>query len=160
MLIGLESPAPEELAGVELTTDFKKRTAPGYLESVRKIQGAGISVNGCFVLGLDKQTPDIFQDIYDFAMAIPLYEVQVTVMTPFPGTPLYQRLLDEKRILEPGRWDLCTLFDVNFQPKNMTVDELRHGLYWLVEKLYGSDCISTRRHPFLENLWRHPQRRT
>jgi radical SAM superfamily enzyme YgiQ (UPF0313 family) len=148
LLIGLESPAPEELAGVELKSDFKRRSAGHYRDAVRRIQEAGITVNGCFVLGLDHQGPDIFQRIYDFAMTVPLYEVQVTVLTPFPGTPLYRRLLQEDRILEPGRWDLCTLFDVNFRPARMSVEELRQGLFWLVERLYCRECIDARRRPF------------
>ncbi len=158
LLIGLESPAGDDLAGVELRTDFKRRRAADYVDAVRKIQNAGITVNGCFVLGLDHQGPDIFQRILDFALALPLFEVQVTVMTPFPGTPLYRRLLQEGRILHPGRWDLCTLFDVNFRPLNMSVDELRNGLYWLVTRLYSPDCVAARRRPFLENLWRRHAR--
>ena len=153
LLIGLESPEGAELAGVELQANFKQRRASDYVDAVRRIQDAGVTVNGCFVLGLDNQGPEIFQQIYDFAMAIPLFEVQVTVMTAFPGTPLYQRLLDEDRILEPGRWDLCTLFDVNYRPLNMTVKQLREGIYWLVEKLYSDSCMTARRRPFVENLW-------
>lgn len=153
VLIGLESTDAEDLAGIELKSDFKRRKAADYIDCVRRIQDAGVTVNGCFVLGLDSQGPDIFEKILDFAMRVPLYEVQVTAMTPFPGTPLYDRLLDEGRILEPGRWDLCTLFDVNFQPKRMSVTELQNGLYWLVEKLYSSENISRRRRPFVEKIW-------
>jgi uncharacterized protein DUF4070 len=76
------------------------------------------------------------------------------VLTPFPGTPLYTRLLGEGRILAPGRWDLCTLFDVNYQPKNMTVEQLREGVYWLAERLYNEDCLMKRRKPFFDELWR------
>ena len=42
-----------------------------------------------------------------------MFDVHVTVLTPFPGTPLYDRLLPEGRTLEPGRWDKGTLVDVN-----------------------------------------------
>ena len=150
LLIGLESPGSEDLAGVELRSDFKRRRADEYVDAVRKIQAAGITVNGCFVLGLDNHGPDIFQRVYDFAMELPLFEVQVTMMTAFPGTPLYDRLLNEDRILEPGRWDLCTLFDVNFKPAKMTVDELRRGMYWLVEKLYSAECVAERRAAFMQ----------
>ena len=101
-----------------------------------------------------EDTPDVFQRVYDFAIELPLYDVQITVQTAFPGTPLYRRLLKENRILEPGRWDLCTLFDVNYRPKNMTPQELRDGLYWLTERLYSEDCLLRRRRPFLEELWR------
>jgi len=81
---------------------------------------------------------------------VPLYDVQITVLTPFPGTPLYDRLLAEGRILRPGRWDLCTLFDVNFRPSGMTVEELREGVYWLAERLYSAECLERRRRPFFE----------
>jgi len=84
---------------------------------------------------------------------VPLYEVQITVLTPFPGTPLYDRLLREKRIIAPGRWDLCTLFDVNFTPKQMTVEQLRDGMYWLAERLYSEEALMTRRKPFFDQLW-------
>jgi radical SAM superfamily enzyme YgiQ (UPF0313 family) len=120
---------------------------------VRRIQAEGITVNGCFVLGLDRHTPDVFEEVLDFALRVPLYEVQITVLTPFPGTPLYDRLLREGRILHPGRWDLCTLFDVNFEPKNMTVQQLRDGMYWLAEKLYSEDCLLARRRAFYDDLW-------
>lgn len=154
VLIGLESPERSALEGIELRTNFKGRRAGVYVEAVRRIQAHGITVNGCFILGLDRQTPAVFEQILDFAMQIPLYDVQITVLTPFPGTPLYDRLLREGRILAPGRWDLCTLFDVNYVPKNMTVEQLREGLYWLAERLYREDCILKRRKPFFDELWR------
>ncbi|MFL5244155.1 MAG: B12-binding domain-containing radical SAM protein [Gemmataceae bacterium] len=153
VLIGLESPDQGALEGTELRANFKSRRAGAYLQAVRQIQAQGITVNGCFILGLDRQTPAIFQQVLDFAMEAPLYDVQITVLTPFPGTPLYERLLREGRILAPGRWDLCTLFDVNYVPLNMTVDQLREGMYWLAERLYNEDCLRTRRQPFFDHIW-------
>lgn len=154
ILIGLESPIRSALEGIELRANFKSRRFGTYGEAIRRIQDHGITVNGCFILGLDHQTPEIFQQVLDFAMEVPLYDVQITVLTPFPGTPLYSRLLREGRILQPGRWDLCTLFDVNYSPKNMTVQELRDGMYWLTERLYNERCLLTRRRPFFDGLWR------
>jgi radical SAM superfamily enzyme YgiQ (UPF0313 family) len=153
VLIGLESPDHSALEGIELRANFKARRAPDAMEAVRRIQEHGITVNGCFILGLDRHTPDIFEQVYDFAMRAPLYDVQITVLTPFPGTPLYDRLLAEGRILQPGRWDLCTLFDVNYQPLNMSVEDLRSGLYWLTERLYSETCLRKRRLPFFDRLW-------
>lgn len=152
VLIGLESPQAGPLRGVEMKADFKARRAGSYINALRRIQAHGITVNGCFILGLDRHRPDIFEQILDFALEVPLYDVQITVLTPFPGTPLYDRLLSEGRILAPGRWDLCTLFDVNYLPKNMTPEELRAGLYWLTEKLYSARCLEERRRPFFEHL--------
>jgi radical SAM superfamily enzyme YgiQ (UPF0313 family) len=153
LLIGLESPDQSPLEGVELISNFKARRAASYVEAIRRIQEQGITVNGCFVLGLDRHTPEIFQEVLDFALRVPLYEVQITLLTAFPGTPLYDRFLREGRILEPERWDLCTLFDVNFQPRNMTVEQLREGMYWLTERLYSAACMERRRRPFFETMW-------
>src|SRR5439155_14989845 len=159
VLIGLESPDRSALEGIELRANFKSRRSDTNLEAVRRIQAHGITVNGCFILGLDRQTPAIFEQVLDFAMRVPLYDVQITVLTPFPGTPLYTRLLREGRILAPGRWDLCTLFDVNYMPQNMTVDQLRDGMYWLAERLYNENCLMSRRKPFSDELWRQREQK-
>jgi radical SAM superfamily enzyme YgiQ (UPF0313 family) len=151
VLIGLESPQQDPLDGVELRSNFKARQASRYAEAVRTIQGHGITVNGCFILGLDRHGPDIFRRVLEFSLVNSLYDVQITILTPFPGTPLYDRLLSEGRILEPGRWDLCTLFDINHQPLGMTVEQLREGMYWLTERLYSAECTAARRGPFMRN---------
>jgi radical SAM superfamily enzyme YgiQ (UPF0313 family) len=153
VLIGLESPGQSALEGMELKANFKARRSAGYKDALRRIQDHGITVNGCFILGLDRHTPDIFEEVLDFALDVPLYDVQITMLTPFPGTPLYDRLLREGRILEPERWELCTLFDVNYVPKHMTPQELREGFYWLTERLYNERCLLQRRRGFFERLW-------
>jgi radical SAM superfamily enzyme YgiQ (UPF0313 family) len=152
VLIGLESPGRTVLEGIETRANFKARRAGKYLEALRKIQGHGITVNGCFILGLDGHTPEIFQQVLDFATEAPLFDVQITVLTPFPGTPLYDRLLREGRLLQPGHWELCTLFDVNFRPNGMSETQLREGMYWLTERLYNADCTRQRRRPFFKSL--------
>jgi radical SAM superfamily enzyme YgiQ (UPF0313 family) len=152
VLIGLESPRRKSLEGIELHANRKAFWNPRYAESVRKIQAHGITVNGCFILGLDGQEVSAFEEILDFAVMNGLWEVQITVLTAFPGTPLYDRLLKQNRILEPGRWDLCTLFDVNYKPNAMTPDELRQGLYWLAERLYSEETTKQRRQEFFRLL--------
>src|SRR6185295_16231952 len=103
LLIGLESPAAADLPGVELHADWKQQRAHDYKAALHAIQSRGVTVNGCFVLGLDTHGPGIFDAVRDFAEETALYEVQITVMTAFPGTPLHERLAREGRILEPGR---------------------------------------------------------
>jgi radical SAM superfamily enzyme YgiQ (UPF0313 family) len=155
VLIGLESPRPEPLSGLELRANFKAQWFGRYAEALRRIQRHGITVNGCFILGLDGHTPDVFEQVLDFACAIPLYDVQITILTAFPGTPLYARLLCEGRILKPNRWDLCTLFDVNHAPQGMTPRQLEEGIYWLTERLYDAECTESRRGSFFKNIERH-----
>lgn len=78
-----------------------------------------------------------------------LQEVQVTVQTPFPGTPLRRRLAQEDRLLGEDDWDRCTLFDVTFEPDGLTPGELRDGLRSAIERLYTDGAVEARRRRFL-----------
>ena len=143
LLIGFESPRADHLAGLD-PADWKRRQAPRLRHVIDTLQSRGVSVNGCFILGLDAHTPDVFAEVLEFVRASGLAEVQYTVLTPFPGTPLHARLRREGRLLpEPFR-DRCTLFDVNFVPKRMTVEELEAGLRWLFEETYTREATEAR----------------
>ena len=152
ILIGLESPTAAGLDGLEHKANWKRKQFDTYRQAIATIQDAGITVNGCFVMGLDGADLTSFDAVYDFVRESGLYEVQVTVMTPFPGTPLYQRLAAEGRILHPEAWELCTLFDVNFQPLRMTVAELEQGFRTLLSRLYTDDFVRDRRRNFFKRL--------
>ncbi len=116
ILIGLESPTAAGVEGVETRRNWKRSRFDTYAEAIERIQGHGIAVNGCFVLGLDGDGPEVFDEVEAFVRRTGQFDVQITVMTPFPGTPLYDRLLAEGRLLEPTAWERCSLFDVNFRP--------------------------------------------
>ena len=148
VLIGLESPTESGLHGLELRNDWKFKKFPHYKEAIRTIQSRGITVNGCFMIGLDGHTADIFEQVFAFVREAELYEVQVTLMTPFPGTPLYARLERENRLLEPRNWKKCTLFDINFKPTNMSVQELHDGFRKLAVELYSEEFTNWRRSGF------------
>ena len=153
VLIGLESPAEEGLDRVELRSNWKLRQAPVYEEAVRTIQRHGISVIGCFILGLDGHTPAVFDAVHGFVDRTNLYDVQITVQTPFPGTPLYARLEREGRLTHPGQWNRCTLFDVNYEPRGMTAAELEAGMVDLTKRLYEPGFVKRRREAFVRE-WR------
>lgn len=148
VLIGLESPILAGLEGIELKNNWKRRHWPQYVEAVGRIQSHGIRVNGCFILGLDGQTSEIFDAVYDFVEQTELYDVQITYQTPFPGTPLYDRLARDGRLLYPDAWQRCTLFDLNYEPQPMTYDELRGGFHDLAERLYAGEFSEWRRNQF------------
>jgi radical SAM superfamily enzyme YgiQ (UPF0313 family) len=150
ILVGLESPTPGALDGVEQRSNWKRKKADGYRRAIDRIQGHGITVNGCFVLGLDHTGPESFDDVFQFVRDSGLYEVQITVLTPFPGTPLYARLRSEHRLIREEAWETCTLFDVNFVPERMSVSELELGFRALAERLYSADETRARRRRFIE----------
>ncbi len=105
-------------------------------------------MNGCFILGLDGDTPEVFDQVLAFVRDSGLYEVQVTFLTAFPGTPLYRRLKQEGRIIRDKAWELCTLFDINIQPRNMSVAVLQSGFLRLVKTLYSAEETDARRRKF------------
>ena len=152
VLIGLESPIPTGLHGIEMKRDWKLKKQAEYREAVDRIQSKGITVNGCFIVGLDGHTTEIFDAIYEFAEQTALYDVQITMMTAFPGTSLYHRLAREGRLIEPENWKKCTLFDLNFIPSHMTPEELVEGFHRLAAALYGDDCTRRRRRQFRRNV--------
>jgi radical SAM superfamily enzyme YgiQ (UPF0313 family) len=149
--IGLESPRAGGLNGVELRRNWKHGRVGRYLEAIERIQSHGIAVNGCFVLGLDGDGPEIFDAVYDFVQASAQFAVHIPVPTPFPGPPIYHRLLADGRLLEPEAWERCTMFDVNFRPAQMSPGELQHNLVALGRRLYTDDERVRRRSAFHEH---------
>ena len=95
--------------------------------------------------------------MYDFAIESELYDVQITLQTPFPGTPLYDRLRREGRLLYDGQWHRYTLFDINYEPNPMSVTELRDGFHRLAERIYGEDLTQWRRDNFNRKFLRPPK---
>ena len=151
VLIGFESPSAASLDGIE-ARNWKAHRHDRYRRAIDMIQSRGITVNGCFILGLDNDTPDSFPRVERFVKDSGLMEVQVTVLTPFPGTALHRRLRAEGRLLRERYWDHCTLFDVNFVPRRMSVEELEGGLEYLMTSLYTSAEVERRRQQYLQML--------
>jgi radical SAM superfamily enzyme YgiQ (UPF0313 family) len=158
VLIGLESPTATGVDGIEQRRNWKRGRLAGYRDAIARIQGHGIAVNGCFVLGLDGDGPEVFDAIEAFVRDSGQFDVQITVMTPFPGTPLYERLVREGRLLHEGAWERCSLFDVNFRPLRMTADELQQGLLGLARRLYTDEERTARHDRFAEHRRRYRRR--
>lgn len=149
VLIGFESPNAASLDGLD-PAGWKSRRHEQYLRAIDAIQRRGVSVNGCFITGLDGDTPDTFEEIERFVKRSGLAEVQVTVLTPFPGTALHRRLTAEGRLLRERYWEQCTLFDVTFRPKRMSVEQLEQGLEYLMGSLYTKEETERRQRGFLQ----------
>lgn len=157
LLIGLESTNKDSLNGID-THNWKLKRSGKYLDAINKIQSNGMTVNGCFIAGLDGDTPDIFKEIREFIKKSGLIEAQVTVLTPYPGTPLYRRLKSEGRLLKDTYWDRCTMFDINFKPKNMTIEQLDEGLLWLFGEIYSEEEYLKRKRHYMDIIKNLPKR--
>ena len=154
ILIGLETTNLNQLNGLETRSNWKAKQLENYYRSIEKIQSYGITVNGTFIFVLDGQTEETFENVFKFVETSGLYEVQVTLQTPFPGTKLYERLKNEGRLVTEDAWELSTLFDINFKPDKMTAKELNKHFTQLVKKLYGDEFTRKRKAGFYERLKR------
>jgi radical SAM superfamily enzyme YgiQ (UPF0313 family) len=157
LLIGLETLSSKTLSNVE-QTGWKARQVSRYAEQVRKIQSHGVTVNACFVVGFDGEGVEVFEQIRQFEKEAEPLEIQVTVLTPFPGTPIFQSLAREGRLDAIPFWDRCTLFDLNFQPRGMSRGELENGLYDLFSAMYCEEEFLRRKRRYME-LCRELKRR-
>jgi radical SAM superfamily enzyme YgiQ (UPF0313 family) len=89
----------------------------------------GISTWGSFVFGFDTDTLSVFDRTVEEAIAMKLTMASFALLTPYPGTPLYKRLLSEGRLTDPHWWmrydhDAGSPY---YQPKHMSRDQLREG---------------------------------
>lgn len=114
-----------------------------YPQLVRDLHRHGISLQGCFVFGLDHDTPDAFEETARFVIDTAIDLPRFAVLTPFPGTPLYNRLDAQGRILTRN-WELYDGQHVVFQPRNMTIQELQEGHQRAWRQVYSMGAIARR----------------
>jgi radical SAM superfamily enzyme YgiQ (UPF0313 family) len=139
LLLGFESIRAENLRGS--SKSFNKPTR--FKEVVSLLHAHGIAVYGCFVFGMDHDTPDIFLETARLAVEAQIDLPRFAVVTPFPGTALYQRLEREGRILTRN-WELYDGQHVVFQPAGMTIEELQRGTEQAWRHVYSMSSIARR----------------
>jgi len=105
-------------------------------EVIRKIHDAGINILGSFIFGLDDDDETVFDETLDFIMKNRIDAVQFHILTPFPGTRLYEKLDTQGRIIERD-WAKYHTGEAVFQPKNMSPRELEDGYYRIFRRTYS-----------------------
>jgi radical SAM superfamily enzyme YgiQ (UPF0313 family) len=147
LLLGFESGDQTVLRNI--SKSFNQ--SGNYREVVEKLHMRGISIQGCFVFGFDHDTEDVFEKtvatVNDLKIDIPRY----SIYTPYPGTPLFDRLRSEGRILSYN-WNNYDTMHVVIQPKLMTPERLFDGFKWAYKHTFKVSSIARR------TLWngRHP----
>jgi radical SAM superfamily enzyme YgiQ (UPF0313 family) len=98
-------------------------------------------------LGFDTDTKAIFDDTLEFLARTKLPTMALHVLTPYPGTKIYQRFKNQGRIISHD-WSHYDHHTVVFQPKNMTPRELAEGHHYVQSEFYSFSSI-LRHIPFL-----------
>lgn len=99
-----------------------------YNAAIQRLQDLGIMINGSFVFGMDHDEPDVFDRTVEWAIRQGIETATFHILTPYPGTALYQRLAAQGRITS-SNWDRYDTRHTVFQPANMTAEQLENG-YW------------------------------
>jgi len=141
LLIGFESVQNETQNEVHKIRNLKI----DFYEAMRRFHGEGFGILGSFVFGFDYENRDVFEQSFEFIMKSHIDVVQLRILTPYPGTRLYTRLLHEGRMFVHDWWlrgyPLDTLL---FQPKGMTADELVNGFTRLNRQCYSISAMTKR----------------
>lgn len=139
LLMGLESISPENLRASRKGFNSPEQ----YVRLVKKLHAHGIALQGCFVFGLDGDEPDVFIKTAQFAVDARIDLPRFAIVTPFPNTGLYKRLMSEGRILTRN-WELYDGQHVVFEPKRMSVRELAEGTEAAWKHAYSVRSIVSR----------------
>jgi radical SAM superfamily enzyme YgiQ (UPF0313 family) len=140
VFIGFESLSDSNLAEAHKKTP---KTAD-YARRVRMLHDYGIQVNGSFVLGFDHDRKDVFARTADWVEENRLECATFHILTPYPATPLFKQMVEQKRILHRD-WSLYDTSHAVFRPKHMTPEELERGYAWIYQRLFSHSSIWRRR---------------
>jgi radical SAM superfamily enzyme YgiQ (UPF0313 family) len=136
--IGFESLSDIGLKKFKKYIDFK--------DAINKFKSYGIRVEGSFIFGFDSDDKKVFEKTLRFAQEIKLDVATFHLLTPLPGTQLYEKLERENRIVVRD-WSKYDLSTVVFQPKQMSREELQEGVRWSMKRFYSVGSMLKRLFP-------------
>jgi radical SAM superfamily enzyme YgiQ (UPF0313 family) len=141
LLIGFESVQKDTQDEVNKI----KNLSIDFYEAMRRFHNEGFGILGCFVFGFDYENKDVFEQTFEFIMRSRIDCAQLRILTPYPGTRLYTRLLSEGRLFVDDWWLRGYPPDtLLFQPKGMTADELISGFARLNRQAYSYGAMAKR----------------
>ena len=116
-----------------------------FYEAMRRFHGEGFGILGTFVFGSDYENKDVFEQTFEFIMRSRMDCAELRILTPLPGTRLYERLLSEGRLFVRDWWLRGYPPDtLLFQPRGMTADELISGFARLNRQTYSFGAMIKR----------------
>jgi radical SAM superfamily enzyme YgiQ (UPF0313 family) len=139
LFVGFESLSQQNLRSWKKQSNLSK----DYLAAVRKLHAVGIGVVAGFVFGSDDDTPDVFERTLEFLLEANVEALQATRLTPFPGTPLFEEMDRQGRILDKD-WSHYDFDHVVFEPLHMGREMLDAGVGWVLRQFYARRQVAWR----------------
>ncbi len=146
VFLGLEAEDLDALTEVNKRLNMK-RGVSSYEQTFDRIHQAGIAVLGAFIFGMDGDTPDKLRRRTDFMLNSGVDVMQVTVMTPLPGTQLFRRLQQDGRLLYtnfPEDWVRYDLAELVHRPKHVERAELWEAIRQCAHRIYDLPTLKTK----------------
>jgi hypothetical protein len=112
-----------------------------YSAAIRRLHDHGVMINGSFVFGMDGDDGSVFERTVEWAIAQGIETATFHILTPYPGTALYQRMADQRR-LTLRDWDLYDTRHAVFRPAKMTGAQLEAGYHWAYREFYRWPSIA------------------
>ena len=138
--VGFESISQEVIDKIGKKTNNIKT----YIKTVEKIHKHCMNVNGLFLFGLDGEDQDVFKDTLNFIKKSQLDVASFSILTPFPGTPIYEEFIHDGRILTKDWSKYRYQRNVVFKPESFTREELIQNVRELYTKYYSYQQIFNR----------------
>ncbi|MDP2941750.1 MAG: hypothetical protein Q8N85_05845, partial [Candidatus Omnitrophota bacterium] len=114
----------------------KKQTLGDMVAAIRRFHSKNIKIHGMFVLGGDDDNEKTVWDTFRFAVKEKIDTIQMSVLTPFPGTKVHAELQAQKRIFTSD-WDLYDGQHVVFRPKLLSARQLQLNVYRAYARFYS-----------------------
>ena len=122
LLIGFESIYQQALG--EIHKGFNQ--PQDYSMLMETLHGYGITVQGTFIFGFDSDDASVFETTVERVRELKVDIPRYSILTPYPGSKLYERLFKDGRILS-FNWEDYDTMHVVFQPAQMSPGELYNG---------------------------------
>jgi radical SAM superfamily enzyme YgiQ (UPF0313 family) len=119
------------------------KTPEAVARAIKMIHKHGIGIQGAFIFGFDEDTPEVVRETVSFIQETGIDLPTISLLTPFPGTPLFDELEQKGRILHKD-WSYYDMNHVVFRPENMTSEELQQGYAWALKYLASPTSIIAR----------------
>ncbi|MFC0775882.1 B12-binding domain-containing radical SAM protein [Terrimonas alba] len=127
----------ETLSNSNLSQSNKKQNmGKDYREAIQRLHSLGIMINGSFVFGLDDDDKDVFKRTVDWGVRQGLTTSTYHILTPYPGTRLYQSMKQQGRVLHDN-WSLYDTRHVVYKTKGLSAEELKAGYDWAYQSFYS-----------------------
>jgi radical SAM superfamily enzyme YgiQ (UPF0313 family) len=139
-----------------IQSNKKQNLGKDYTEAINRLHSLGVMINGSFVFGFDEDDKEVFKRTVDWAVTNALTTSTFHILTPYPGTQLFQQMETEGRILH-RQWDKYDTRQVVYKTKSLSAAELKYGYDWAYKSFYswGNILKASFQHNELKHIVKH-----